>query len=86
MPAPTTVTAFITGQPVSVRLSAEAATALGVGANEVPLVSVQIIDGWFLATYQNSDGSTTRYLLPPNAILYAKQNQPASGGTPPQQG
>lgn len=64
---------FAGGQPVLIQLTTPTATALGV-TGEVPLVGAILEDGWLLADYRNPDGSVTRYALPPDSVLYVKQN------------
>lgn len=69
---------FINGKAATVRLSAVAATALGLPANgqEVELAGFVVLDGgWLQADYATPDGYVDRYLLPPGSVLYVKQRQ-----------
>lgn len=68
---------FIHGKAATVRLSAVAASALGLqGSGEVELTAFQVLDGgWLQADYRNADGSMDRYLLPPGSVLYVRQRQ-----------
>lgn len=64
---------FANGQPVLIRLASAAATALNA-PGDIPLVGATMEDGWILADYKNPDGSVTRYALPPDSVLYVKQD------------
>lgn len=78
------VQGFIAGQPVLVRLSAAARTALGVPDTEIQLYAANTVDGWLRADYREANGDITRYFLPPESVLYLKQLQPQSNPSQPQ--
>lgn len=65
--------AFITGKPILVRLSAEAAAALGVPDADIPLHDARTMDGWLQADFKHPTGVLERYLLPPGSVLYVHQ-------------
>jgi len=65
---------FLQDRTVTVRLSNEATLALGaIVGTEFPLRSLQVLGGYLLAEYQNDADTITRYLLPPGAVMYARQ-------------
>ena len=57
---------FVTGKPIQAKVS--------FAANEVPLWAAQLTEsGWLLGDFRESDGSLTRYAVPPSAVIYVKQ-------------
>ncbi len=73
-----TVSVFALDRVVALRLKGDAATALGVANVDVPVSSVQLHSGWLTAEYVAGDGARTRYLLPADAVAYARQELPAA--------
>ncbi len=67
------VVGFVGGQPVKVRLNAEVRTALNAPDQDIDLLSLAWQGGMLVADFQDSPTQITRYLLPPQSILYARQ-------------
>lgn len=80
------VTIFDSQRTVSVRLTTDVATALGIADAEVQLKSLTLQGGMLLAEYQKSASEVTRYLLPAASIRYARQDITQSTLPPPAQG
>lgn len=74
---------FLDTAPVLIRLAPAARAALGVADADIQLKSATIRDGWLLAIYQDpGNGDVTKYLLPPDQVLYLRQLQPAIPPSP----
>ena len=58
---------FVTGKPIQAKVSWI--------ATEVPLWAAQLTEsGWLLGDFRETDGSITRYAVPPSAVVYVKQS------------
>lgn len=76
---------FDSAQPVQVRLVPSVAATLGIPDADVPVEAVQLQGGMLLITVRIDATHITRYLLPANALQYARQSINTGGApTPPQ--
>lgn len=70
-------------QPIRLRLSSDAVTALNIPDAELQVKGVKLQGGMLLIDYQANSTTLTRYLLAPSAIRWVRQDVAVSAPPPP---